>query len=148
MKTWLLTWNPGLRPWDDVLNGYNEMYGEVNSAGFSYCKWTCGVNKSIAPGDRIFLIRLGVEPRGMIASGYAVSPVFEGTHWDPDKRAAGRRARRVYIRFDKILDINGRILGMDELKQISGSMSWSSQSSGISIPDETASLLELAWEKY
>ena len=124
------------------------MYGEVNSAGFSYCKWTCGVNKSIAPGDRIFLIRLGVEPRGMIASGYAVSPVFEGTHWDPDKRAAGRRARRVYIRFDKILDINGRILGMDELKQISGSMSWSSQSSGISIPDETASLLELAWEKY
>ncbi len=84
----------------------------------------------------------------MIASGYALSPVFEGTHWDPEKRTAGRRARRVYIRFDKILDVNGRILEMNELKQISGSMSWSSQSSGISIPDDISSQLELAWKKY
>ncbi|MCR4894865.1 MAG: hypothetical protein K5911_09050 [Eubacteriales bacterium] len=128
--------------------GYREMYNEVKTMGFSYGKWTCGANKSIVPGDRIFLIRLGEEPKGMIASGYAVSPVFEGTHWDPDKRVAGIEARRVYIRFDKILDVDTGILDINELKRIDGYMCWSSQSSGISIPDEVAACLELSWEKY
>lgn len=148
MKTWLFTWNPRLWAWDNIIDGYQETYGEVKTVGFSYCKWTCGVNKSIEPEDRIFLIRLGVEPRGIIASGYAVSPVFEGTHWDPEKRALGRTARRIYIRFDKMLDVEHQILEMAELKRIGGSMHWSSQSSGISIPDEIAAKLEAVWEKY
>lgn len=148
MKTWLLTWNPGLWGWNDGIDGYREMLQEVESMHFSYAKWTCGINKSILPGDRIFLIRLGVAPKGMVASGYAISPVFEGTHWNPEKRAAGKKARRIYIRFDKILDVDKGILEMDDLKQIGPSMHWSTQSSGISIPDETASRLELVWKQY
>ena len=148
MKTWLLTWNPGLMSWDDGIDSYNEMLHEVETVHFSYAKWTCGTNKSIMPGDRIFLIRLGVAPKGMVASGYAISPVFEGTHWNPEKRAAGKKARRIYIKFDKMLDIDKGILEMDELKQIGASMHWSSQCSGISIPEETASKLEQAWEQY
>ncbi len=148
MKTWLFTWNPRLWAWDNPLTGYKEMRNEVETAGFSYSKWTCGTNKSILPGDRIFLIRLGMEPRGIIASGYALTPVFEGTHWNPEKREAGCKARRIYIRFDKILDVDRGILEMDDLKRISETMCWSAQSSGISIPDDTATKLEQIWKDY
>ena len=64
--------------------------------------------------------------------------MFEGTHWNSEKRAIGKKARRIYIRFDKILDIEKRILEMTELKQIDESMHWASQCSGISIPDDVA----------
>ena len=148
MKTWLFTWNPSKWAWDDPVYGYPEMVREVENYGFSFCKWTCGGTKSICPGDRIFLIRLGVEPRGIVASGTAITPVYEGTHWDEEKRAAGIKAKRVYIRFDKILDYKKRILSMDLLKAISGTMRWSSQASGITIPDDIAEELEQVWKTF
>ena len=144
-KTWLFTWNPNLWAWNDPVYGYDEMMREVSSHGISYCKWTCGTTKSILPGDRIFLIRLGKAPKGMVASGKAITGVFEGTHWDPDKAVAGKNARRVYIAFDKILP-EYRILEMEDLKRISNEMCWSSQSSGISIPPVVAERLESIWK--
>ncbi len=146
MKSWLFTWNPRLWAWDDPVYGYKEMIREVESTGATFCKWTCGVTKTIEPGDRVFLIRLGVEPRGIIASGHALTAVFEGTHWDPDKAAQGKKANRIYIKFDKLLDCDSCILSMDELKRISGAMHWSPQSSGVSIPDDVASRLEELWQ--
>lgn len=123
------------------------MMREVSSCGISYCKWTCGTTKSILPGDRIFLIRLGKAPKGMVASGKAITGVFEGTHWDPEKAIAGKKARRVYIAFDKILP-EYNILKMEELKNISSEMYWSSQSSGVSIPPAVAERLETFWEEF
>ena len=147
-KTWLLTWNPKLWPWDDTLTGYNEMRNEIKEIGVSYSKWTCGINKSIKKGDRIFLIKLGVNPRGMVASGYAESDVFEGTHWDNNKIAEGKKARRIYIRFDKILNIDdNEILHYDKLLEISGKYNWSPMCSGVSIDESVAMLLEDFWKK-
>lgn len=147
MKSWLFTWNPRMWAWDDPVNGYKEMIREVAAAGASYCKWTCGVTKAIQPGDRIFIIRLGEEPRGIIASGYALTTVFEGTNWDTIKAAQGKRVNRVYIEIDKILDPEDCILQMDELYKISGNMHWTPQNSGISIPDDVAKVLEDIWSK-
>lgn len=80
MKTWLFTWNRDRWPWDDKLSGYKELISNIHQIGHAYTVWTCGVNKSIQPGDRIFLIKLGSKPKGIVASGTAISPVFEGTH--------------------------------------------------------------------
>ena len=82
MKTWLFTWNRDRWPWDDKLYGYKELISNIQQIGHAYAVWTCGVNKSIQPGDRIFLIKLGSKPKGIVASGTAISPVFEGNHWD------------------------------------------------------------------
>lgn len=77
-KCWLLTWNQARWAWDDRLDGYKEMIQEIGKVGKAFSKWTCGVNKSIKAGDRVFMIKLGSEPRGIIASGIAITDVFEG----------------------------------------------------------------------
>lgn len=148
MKTWLFTWNPDRWAWDDDITGYKEMKNDIDEVGFAYGKWSCGVNKSIVEGDRIFLIRLGRKERGIVASGYAASSVLEGIHWDIEKREEGKTARRIYIKFDCIIDNMEKILKYDDLKSISDKMAWSAQSSGISIPDDVAEKLELEWKNY
>lgn len=145
MKSWLFTWNPRMWAWDDPVNGYKETIREVAATGASYCKWTCGVTKTIQAGDRIFIIRLGEEPRGIVASGHALTSVFEGTNWDEIKAAQGKMVNRVYIKIDKILDPETTILPLDELNKISGNMHWTPQNSGISIPDDVAKVLEDVW---
>lgn len=147
MKTWLITWNPLRWSWNDKYSGYLEMKNQISQTGLSYRTWSCGCNKSIQKGDRIFLIRLGVEPRGIIASGYAATGVFEGPHWDQEKEAAGIKCRRIFIEFDKIQDpIHDDMIIMDRLKEISSSYRWSSQASGIEIPSHISEELEEIWK--
>lgn len=122
------------------------MKSEIEQIGHAYSKWTCGVNKSIKKGDRIFMIKLGSSPKGIVASGYAMSEVFEGVHWDADKDRDGRKARRVYIDFDKILDYETDIiLTYEELVEISSTYHWSTQSSGIEIPSTISEQIENLW---
>lgn len=102
MRTWLFTWNVDRWAWNDSINGYKELIADIEQVGHAYCKWTCGVNKSIEKGDRIFMIKLGSAPKGIVASGYAVTGVFEGTHWDEEKKQAGKKAKRIFVDFDKI----------------------------------------------
>lgn len=148
MKTWLFTWNPSRWAWDDPIYGKEEMSREISRIGESFCKWTCGGTKSIQKGDRIFLIRLGCNPRGIVASGFAITDVFPGIHWDSEKAALGKPANRVYIRFDKIIPDGSPILSMEDLKILSEKMMWSSQTSGISIAPEIAEKLEQEWSEY
>ena len=146
MKAWLFTWNRDRWPWDDKLYGYKELISNIQQIGHAYAVWTCGVNKSIQPGDRIFLIKLGSKPKGIVASGTAISPVFEGNHWDSEKQKAGIRARRIYLDFDKIKDCDkDQILDFETLKTISSSFNWSTQSSGIGIPEDISTILEEKW---
>lgn len=149
MRTWLLTWNVDRWAWNDSLNGYKELINDIEQVGHAYCKWTSGVNKSIKPGDRIFLIKLGSAPKGIVASGYAATSVFEGTHWDEEKKKAGKKARRIFVDFDCIKDYEKEeILPYDSLKLISDSYRWSTQSSGIEIPSPIKESLEKEWEKF
>ena len=146
MKTWLFTWNPNNWTWDDGFYGYNELRSDISQVGCAMTKWSCGVNKSICPGDRIFLIRLGTASRGIVASGYAETPVFEGTHWDAEKARQGKTCRRIYIRFDKILNVDaGECLPYEQLRAIDPAYHWSPQASGVLIPTETANNLEYLW---
>ena len=146
MRTWLFTWNPKRWQWDDKYDGYLEMKHQIAQVGRSFATWSCGVSKSIKAGDRIFLIRLGVEPRGIIASGFAATDVFEGPHWDPERAAAGDSCKRIFIEFDRILDVdNDAIVPIDLLKNRFPSVCWSSQSSGIQIPANVATDVETIW---
>ncbi|MDD3810500.1 MAG: hypothetical protein PHS94_09625 [Erysipelotrichaceae bacterium] len=146
MKNWLLTWNADRWAWDDDLGGYKELIADIEQVGRAYSKWTCGVNKSIEKGDRIFMIKLGSAPKGIIASGYAATSVFEGTHWDEDRKRAGKKARRIFVEFDKIKDYDvDKIISFDELLNISDTFHWSTQSSGITIPEEISQKIEEIW---
>lgn len=147
MKTWLFAWNPKRYTWEGNVDGYKELMAVISQVGCAYIPWTCGVNKSILPGDRIFLIKLGVKERGIVASGYAATSVFEGTHWDESLAAEGKKTKRVYIKMDKICNPDSPAIQYDYLCKIAPDFKWSIQGSGITIPDKTANELELIWSK-
>jgi 5-methylcytosine-specific restriction enzyme A len=42
-------------------------------------------NRQIEEGDRLFLIRLGREPRGIFLSCFAKGYAYKAAHWDPSK---------------------------------------------------------------
>ena len=146
MNYWLLTRNPKRWGWNERLGGYLDLMNRIQQVGKVFERWSTGVNVSIKEGDRVFLIRLGEDPRGIVASGYAATNVFKSPHWEDHRAEKGDLSKHIYVEFDKILDIKDSPLPMSILKVISPSFKWSSQASGISIPEEIALKLEEIWK--
>lgn len=140
MGTFLLTWNPRRQyDWKD-LPRLAKRLEDGKTARFN---WSCGNSVSIRKGDRLFMLRQGLEPKGIVASGFATSGWYEDKHWD------GRRGTTHYvdILFDAIRDPAKRhvlpreLLGHGKLARVH----WDTQQSGIRIPDDVGEELEKAW---
>jgi 5-methylcytosine-specific restriction protein A len=139
MATYLFTWNPKRWDWESL---------EADSAsyrrrGYVDDRWSCGVTKKIVTGDRVFLIKLGGDdPRGIMASGYALSKPFQESHYsDPLKTA-----NYINLRYDVLLNpYNESLLSRDVLLQELPDVQWSPQGSGITINPEAAARLEGLW---
>lgn len=141
MATYLLTWNPGKWQWTTLQSDIDK----INIQGYFADGWSCGVTKKIIPGDRVFLIRLGKEPRGIVASGWAVSKVYEDNHWNDNSKTA----LYIDVHFDTILNSDEKIFQVSELsKDIYTEMNWTPQASGRTIPDGVASQLETDWATF
>lgn len=143
-KTWLLSWNPSGWNWTD----YHEAAVKTHTGDSYEDYWTCASTK-VQPGDRVFLILLGTgEKNGIIASGHATSGNFEGEHWDPEKAAQGKKAKRINVRFDWISDYEtDPYLKQSDLRELFPGQEWSPMGSGISIQDQYVSRLEEEWAK-
>ena len=108
--------------------------------------WSIGTNfRRIKPGDRLFLIRLGKEPRGIFASGYAAEYPFVHDHWDEQE---GHKAWYVDVYWDTLLNpYDGRsMLLRDELEFHSPEQRWSPPASGEQIKEEVTARVESAWQ--
>ena len=69
-RTFLLTWNPDqVRPEDLAEDA--EVTQEEGL--LFHRRWSTGPRKNLPPGSRVFLLRQGVEPRGIVASGWSLS---------------------------------------------------------------------------
>ena len=139
MNTYLFVWNPKRWSWttleDDIV--------EVNQTGKCPESWSCGVNKSINTGDRAFLVRVGVEPKGIFGAGFVTSQPFVDRHWSGEDRAANY----VDIGFETLLNPDKEpILNLDLLKMgaLAG-QNWTPQASDISIRHELVDELEALW---
>ena len=140
METILLAWNPDRYTWGDFQNELTE----IRRSGQVTDRWSVGNRTTLTPGARFFLIRLGVEPRGLVGSGWTTSAPFEAPHWDLDRASKGQTARYADIYFDVLEE--APIVSMDELAQPPLSDAhWSTQMSGIHIPDSVASTVEALW---
>ena len=108
--------------------------------------WSCARSRQPRKGDRFFLLRQGVEPRGIVASGFLVSDWYEGPGW----RRAGVPCNYVDLAFDTLLDPSSEpILPREALSHGKlGEMYWDTQVSGISIPDAVARELERVWRSF
>lgn len=142
INTFLLTWNKERWNWKNINTAsLKTKNGDVYSE-----RWSCNT-KQIHTGDRVFLIKLGKASRGIIASGYVTSELYDSEHWDEEKRLKGITVKRVNIDFDIVLNPDvEEILNIEDLnKGILANQHWSSQSSGIRIKDEVVSELEYKW---
>lgn len=143
MATFLLAHNPNRWHWDDL----QDCIKQIESAGWVHIRWSCGKTKQIHKGDRIYLIRLGKEPKGIVASGWAISDWSEGPHWDESKKAEGKTTLYVDVLLNALLDpdkediLPRKNLDNGILKQVH----WSTQSPGILIPNEIAKELDQIW---
>jgi 5-methylcytosine-specific restriction protein A len=106
-------------------------------------RWSCGTTKRIRCGDRVFLLRQGEEPRGLVASGWIAKAPFAAPHW-ADHGPFAREALYVDVEWDWLSaePVVSRAR-LNEPPFIGAN--WNSQSSGISVEAEIALELEKEW---
>lgn len=148
-RAYLFVWNPN--KWSQWTNPENDPYiekdiEELKNTGKVTLVWSCSSYKSIRPGDRAFLCRVGSFPKGIFGSGKVVSEPFLSQHWSGEDKDIPR----VTIEFDVLLNPDKEpILTLDNLQKGNLSkQSWTPQSSGISIRQEVISELEEEWFEF
>ncbi len=155
--TFLLTWNPDRSHWN--VQELKEGAKRTKRGRVWKSRWSCGNTKKIKAGDRVFLVKLGKEPRGIVASGWVVEPtkhkpvrqgsaVYEDAHWKEDK-AEDEKALYVDVAFDHVVDPDSGVLPVDYLRSgVYEGMTWTPQNSGVTIPEKVARRLEKDWAQW
>jgi 5-methylcytosine-specific restriction enzyme A len=148
-NAYLFVWNPD--KWSQWTDPKHEPYIEKNieelkNTGKVTLMWSCRSHKSIRPGDRAFLAKVGTAPRGIFGSGKVVSEPFLSQHWN----GADKDFPRVLIEFDVLLNPEkDSILTLDHLdKGNLAKQQWTPQSSGISIRPEALEELDKEWFEF
>lgn len=132
MGAYLYTWNPDRWKWSDQ----QDAIYRVNNTDQYDMYWSCGNTKRIEVGDLFFLMRLGVEPKGIIGCGYVSSQPYSLPHWDEHKAIEGKSALRTDLLFKALSEIP--LLPLAYLLEKYPDFSWTPQTGGVSIPDEIA----------
>jgi 5-methylcytosine-specific restriction protein A len=142
MSTYLFLWNPKKWSWSTIEQDINQ----VDLTGKCSQRWSCGNTKSIQQGDRIFLLKVGTEPKGIIAAGFATSAPFTEKHWSGDNKDA----LYIDVDFEVILNAtNEPILPVEML--MTGNIAkqnWRPIGSGNLIKAEIVDELEAVWFNF
>ncbi|MEO7211284.1 MAG: hypothetical protein ABIX36_00675 [Mucilaginibacter sp.] len=139
MKAYLFGWNPLKFAWADM----NDDIQKLKTTGTLVDNWSVASHKVIQVGDRAYIVRLGVEPKGIFASGVISSEPYVAFR-------KGRHYHRIEIAIDTLLNPDKEpILTMDILKTGNLAMqTWSPQASGISIHPELVDEVEGVWMDF
>ncbi len=144
-NAYLLTWNAAKWPWHSLAKTADSVRMGVQVPD----RWNCSKTKSIIIGDRVFILKQGAEPRGIMASGWATTAVFQDLHWDEQRAAQGYFTNYINFAYDRLLDPQREsILEREYLKHTPGlsQFHWDTRSSGIRIGTAVLPQLETAWQ--
>ena len=124
-KGLLLSWKPEVSVWD-----YEKVYSEIqNGKKVKTIGWRTRALQEVKIGMEVFIMKLGEEPKGIIAHGHVVKgPYLENETYYVD------------IEFDSIQNANDEkeIISLAELKNKFKSKTWDSQGDAVgSYIDET-----------
>jgi 5-methylcytosine-specific restriction protein A len=145
MKTFLLSWSPKRWEWENL----PDWIDRIEKGKASERRWSCGNSKRPQKGDRVFLIRLGEEPKGIFGSGTIVRGSYEDRHWEEEKALQGQKSRFLELQFDVLLNPEENIFSRKHLNEPPfNKMHWDIQKSGAEIPFEIAIELEMRWDKF
>lgn len=141
-KNWLISWNPSRWNWETLAaDRATTIRGEK-----AHNRWRCSSSKP-REGDRVFLIRTGTSPKGIVAAGKVTRAPYEAEHWEQARADAGEMTRFVDVAFDIVRDATiDEIVPLEELQSREPGQEWNPQSSGIEIKAKAARTLERLWK--
>lgn len=142
MSTFMMVWNPKLWGGDPEFWHRRLRLSAVVSA-----PWDTGKRQSgISPDDRIFLVKTGEPPLGVLASGRVSSEIWPGPpHLGQDQE--GPDVMYVDVEWDSATSKSG-VLSRQFLMETIPENGWTFQLSGIRLDDDVAARLEGLWAAH
>ena len=140
VETYLFAWNPKLWDWPGLAGDRRRLARR----GWLDTEWSSGRARKLEPGSRAFLVRLGVEPRGIFGCGTVMTAPVERLHWREDKAALGRKTGYVMLRLDALHEVPPILLADLAVPPFSG-FRWTVRQSGTRVPGAKADALEALW---
>lgn len=142
MATYLFAWNPVYWNWP----GLDTEIRRLKRRGHVDIGWASGRTKSIEPGSRAFMVRLGTPPKGIIGAGYTLTSPVPGRHWIDSKRKAGVPALHLKLRLEVLATTP--LVSFDDLARPPFSrFRWGVRASGTRVPSTLADAFEELWER-
>ncbi|MGM0983290.1 MAG: McrB family protein [Pseudomonadota bacterium] len=142
--TWLMAWNPVNWPW----KSFQDDRLKIASGENVTLPWRTASTQP-REGDTFYLVRVGQEPRGLIARGNIASAPYDDDHYDAERAANGDTACFVDITLTDLRDpdVDAYISMADLQAGTTDGQTWSPQGSGIEIKSLSAKLVGKLWEK-
>lgn len=139
-QAYMLLWNPDGWLWPD--DERLAILSETLSGNTFEGRWSISANSTkVNIGDRVFLRKAGMKPRGIVASGVVTGSPMIGPHWAGED---GRAATYVVVEWDAMVEPED-VLDLSELAEHYPSGPWRAQSGGARIPEEAREALEVEW---
>lgn len=139
MATYLLTWNPEKFSTNEDALGTRTLNYKTGEE----IRWSCS-NKQPKLDDTVYLIRLGVEPKGIVAKGTITKESFSNEDF------LDKSKERNYINFkldsDLRLTCDQGLLSIPLLELTMSDQTWSPQQSGIKIEPQYEDELAKQWK--
>ena len=141
VATYLFAWNPKLWDWPEIPADMRKLARR----GHVDIEWSSGRARNLEPGSRAFLVRLGVEPKGLFGAGTVMTVPVERAHWRKDKAAQGSTTNYVMLRLDSLFELP--VVTFDDLARPPFSRyRWAVRQSGTRVPATLADAVEALWE--
>ena len=140
--SWLLNWSPSKWAWASMPTDRKvTLAGEKVSNS-----WPCGSAK-LREGDRVYLMRTGVEPNGVVATGTVTRAPYEMPDWHSNREDMNGFERFIDVEFDAVRDADhDSIVLLEELERIAPKQDWAPQSRAIELRRQAARTLERRWK--
>lgn len=142
-QAYMLLWNPENYIWpdDDRLG----ILAETMSGSTYMERWSIYANLTkVRIGDRVFLRKTGLQPRGIVASGIVSGAPVADAHWADIE---GRPTTYVDIDWDAMVEPED-VLDLSDLAEEHPSSAWAAPGGGARIPEEAREALESAWDSH
>jgi len=141
-KTYLLTWHPENYPFDKI----RSVAMQVEKERFAPLGWSTGNRRHVEVGERVYLMRLGVNPQGVVGSGVIQSEIEVVPHWDKKKAANNKTYNKVSVLWDFLQE--KPLLSLETLeRQSNNPYFWRRSMGGVEIQVDDLSVLEKEWLK-
>lgn len=140
-RAFLLAWNPRKWAWADLSGAIDQ----VGIAGVFFETWSVGNRGDLPVGSRVFLMRLGEDPKGLVGSGWSTYLPRRVPHWDATRAAAGDTTLSIGVEFDVLNE--HPVIDLAELARapFDALSTWTPQSSGVELNADLAAHLEAEW---